>query len=300
MPRRYAVLDVFTGRPLEGNPLAVVLDGDGLDDARMQAIAAELNLSETVFVRSAANPVHAGAIRIFTPRRELPFAGHPTVGTAAILGLEAAGGDGARSEIMLVLEEQVGPVRCGVSIKGPAAAQVRFDLPQLPRDGGAAPSRDAIAAALDLIPSEIGFENHQPSIATAGVPFAFVPLRNLAVVARARANMTAWTSAFGAHGAFLYCRETTAAGRHFHARMFAPGIGIAEDPATGAAVAALGEVIRRFDEPPGGSHRYVVEQGFEMGRPSLITLELDMDGGGVTGARLAGEAVVIARGTLDL
>ena len=298
MPRRYAVLDVFADRPLSGNPLAVVLDSDGLDDARMQAIASEFNLSETVFVRPPENRVHAAAIRIFTPGQELPFAGHPTVGTAALLALEAAGDEPDRRETMLVLEARIGPVRCGVSLKGAATAQVLFDLPRLPEDAGHPPSRDALAAALGLAPSEIGFENHQPSVASAGVPFTFVPLRNLDVIARARANMAAWSAAFPDQGAYLYCRETTAAGRHFHARMFGASIGIAEDPATGVAAAALGDVVRRFDGPPGGSHRYVVEQGFEMGRPSLITLELDMDGGRVIGARIGGDAVVVARGTL--
>jgi trans-2,3-dihydro-3-hydroxyanthranilate isomerase len=254
-----------------------------------------------VFVRRSENPVHACALRIFTPRRELPFAGHPTVGTAAIVALDAAAGDAARNEMMLVLEERVGPVRCGVSLKGPALAHVRFDLPRTPETVGPAPSRDALAAALGLLPSEIGFENHQPSVASAGVPFVLVPVRNLTVIGRARANMAAWAAAFGDNAAYLYCRETTAAGRHFHARMFATGIaGIAEDPATGVAAAALGEAIRLFDEPPGGSHRTIIEQGFEMGRPSLIALELDMDGGRIVGARLGGDAVVIARGSLDL
>ena len=298
MSRRYAVLDVFADRPLAGNPLAVVLDSGGLDDARMQAVASEFNLSETVFVHPPENRVHAAAIRIFTPGQELPFAGHPTVGTAALLALEAAGDQPDRRETMLVLEERVGPVRCGVSLKGAVTAQVRFDLPRLPEEAGHAPSRDAIAAALGLTLSEIGFENHQPSVASAGVPFTFVPLRNLDVIARARASMAVWSAAFPDQGAYLYCRETTAAGRHFHARMFGASIGIVEDPATGVAVAALGDVIRRFDGPPGGSHRYVVEQGFEMGRPSLVTLELDMDGGTIVGARIGGDAVVVARGTL--
>src|ERR1700690_3528503 len=110
MPRRYVVLDVFTNRPLAGNPLAVVLDAEGLDDRRMQAIAGEFNLAETVFVLPSSNPVHAARIRIFTPRRELPFAGHPTVGSAVILGIRTAEGNRDKREMMLVLEEGIGPV----------------------------------------------------------------------------------------------------------------------------------------------------------------------------------------------
>ncbi len=302
MPRRYAVLDVFTDRPLAGNPLAVVLDSEGLDDARMQAIAAEFNLSETVFVSPAATPVHSAAIRIFTPARELPFAGHPTVGTVVLLGLERAASGIGNGTMVLVLEEKVGPVRCGVTIASEASGHAIFDLPKPPAETAAPPpDKDAVAAALNLISGEIGFENHQATIFDAGVPYTFVPVRDLAAIGKAKANHAAWRAAFGKGGAaFLYCREVTESGRHFHARMFAPEHGIIEDPATGSAVAALAVVIAKFDQPPGGSHRYVIEQGFEMGRPSLIGLEIDMDGGAVAAARIGGEAVVVARGTLGI
>jgi trans-2,3-dihydro-3-hydroxyanthranilate isomerase len=298
MSRRYAVLDVFADRPLAGNPLVVVLDADGLDDRRMQAIAAEFNLSETVFVAPPNNPMHGASVRIFTPARELPFAGHPTVGTAVLLGLDRTP-SGGNTEMMLVLEEKVGPVRCGISLRGPGAGHAVFDLPKLPERAGAAPAREALAAALGLTPSEIGFENHQPSTFTAGVAYAFVPVRDLAVIARAKPSYAAWQAAFGANAAYLYCREVAQSGHHFHARMFAAEIGIREDPATGGAVAALPGAIAEFDQPPGGSHRYVVEQGFEMGRPSLIGLEVDMNDGRVVAARIAGDAVVVARGALE-
>jgi trans-2,3-dihydro-3-hydroxyanthranilate isomerase len=301
MSRRYAILDVFTDRPLAGNPLAVVLDGDGLDEARMQAIAAEFNLSETVFVRTPERPVHSAALRIFTPARELPFAGHPTVGTAVLLGLERAASGLGNGEMVLMLEEVVGPVRCGVSLRSDRLGHAIFDLPKLPVEGGTAPGREALAAALDLIPSEIGFENHQPTVFDAGVPFFFVPVRDLGAIGKAKVNVSAWQSAFGKDGAaYLYCRETAESGRHFHARMFGAGLGIAEDPATGSAVAGLAGAIAKFDQPPGGTHRYTIEQGFEMGRASLIGLEIDMDGGAAAEGRIEGEAVVIARGTLDV
>jgi trans-2,3-dihydro-3-hydroxyanthranilate isomerase len=300
MPRRYAVLDVFTDRPLAGNPLAVVLDSDGLDEARMQAIATEFNLSETVFVRPATNPVHTAAIRIFTPSRELPFAGHPTVGAAVLLGLERAAGGMENAEMVSVLEEAIGPVRCGVTVRSASAGHAVFNMPQLPVAAPApAPGRDAVAAALALMPTEVGFENHHPSCFDAGVPYAFVPVRDRATIARAAVHPAAWSAAFGKVSVFLYCRETVDSRHHFHGRMFAPAMGIPEDPATGSAVAALAGVIARFDQPPGGSHHYLVEQGYEMGRPSLIGLEIDMDGGTVTEGRIGGEAVVVARGSLD-
>jgi trans-2,3-dihydro-3-hydroxyanthranilate isomerase len=297
----YAVLDVFTTKPLAGNSLAVIPDAAGLDDARMQAIAREFNLSETVFVFPADNPLHSARLRIFTPASELPFAGHPTVGTAVLLGRARMGGAPGRHELVLVLEEKVGPVRCGVWVDGRAGHAI-FDVPRLPEPMGGPLDREAIAAALGLLPAEIGFENHQPCAFTSGVPYSFVPVRELDTIARARVNSSAWSGAFPepASAAYLYCRQTQQAGHSFHARMFAPGLGISEDAATGSAVAAFAGVLRRFDEPPTGSHRCVIEQGFEMGRPSLITLEVDVDKGDIAAARIGGDAVIVAEGTLHV
>lgn len=302
LPHRYAILDVFTDTPLAGNALAVVVDAAGLDAARMQAIAGEFNLSETVFVLPAANPVHSARLRIFTPERELPFAGHPTVGTAVFLARTRLQGGAGLQESVIILEESIGPIRCGVFINDDRSGHAIFDLPRMPSPVDARLDREALAAALGLVPSEIGFENHQPTVFSAGLPFAFVPVRDLEAIARAAANPAAWAAAFAgeASAAYLYCRETAASDRHFHARMFAPRFGIAEDPATGSAAAAFAGVVRRFDEPPAGSHRYVIEQGFEMKRPSLITLEVDIEGGQIAAARIGGDAVVVAEGTLNL
>jgi trans-2,3-dihydro-3-hydroxyanthranilate isomerase len=298
--RRYAILDVFTDKPFAGNPLAVVIDGDGLDSARMQAIAREFNLSETVFVGPPENRLHGARLRIFTPLQELTFAGHPTVGTAVLLALDDAGDNPGAHEAVLILEERIGPVRCGVFMKGERVGRVIFDLPAEPVALASDLDREAVANALSLLPGEVGFENHVPSVYSAGVPFAFVPVRNLEIIARARPNRVSWHDAFAsdAAAAFVYCRETEANGHDFHARTFAPTMGIEEDPATGSAVAALAGAIMRFDAPGPGSHRFVVEQGFEIGRPSLISLELDITGGRIEGARIGGDAIVVARGTL--
>jgi trans-2,3-dihydro-3-hydroxyanthranilate isomerase len=302
MRRRYAILDVFTDRPLAGNPLAVVIDCDGLDEAQMQAIAKEFNLSETVFVGPPDNRPHSAHLRIFTPRHELIFAGHPTVGTAVLLALQDAGDNPGAHEAVLILEEKIGPVRCGVFLKGQGRGRAIFDLPAEAVALAADLDREAVCNALSLLPGEVGFENHVPSVFSAGLPFAFVPVRNLDVIARARPNPAVWQDAFrtDAAPAFIYCRETEANESDFHARMFAPTMGIEEDPATGSAVAALAGAIMRFDAPGPGSHRFVVEQGFEMGRPSLIGLELDVAGGRIEGARIGGDAVVVARGTLNV
>lgn len=302
MQRRYAILDVFTDRPLAGNPLAVVLDAEELDSARMQAIAREFNLSETVFVAPPENPVHTASIRIFTPGSELPFAGHPTVGAAVLLARELVRKDPGREDAVLILEEEVGPIRCGVVVRSDAAGHAIFDAPRAPAKAGEPGPKDAVAAALGLGPAEIGFENHRPSVFSAGNAFTFVPVRDLEVIGRARANTAIWSQGFSRDvlGAFLYCRETTASGRHFHARLFAPLQGIIEDPATGSAAAAFPGVILAFDEPPAGSHHYILEQGFEMGRPSLIGLEVDIDGVVVVATRIGGDAVVVAEGMLSV
>ncbi|ADZ69818.1 PhzF family phenazine biosynthesis protein [Polymorphum gilvum] len=301
MGRRYAVLDVFTSQPLAGNPLAVVLDAEGLDDGRMQAIAREFNLSETVFVLPAENPAHSACVRIFTPAAELPFAGHPTVGTAVLLATERFGQVDGEQDAMVVLEEIIGAVRCGVVLRENAAGFAEFDVPRLPRSIEPVADSDAIAAALGLEPSEIGFENHVPTSWEVGVPFHYVPVRDLEVIARAAPVPALWARAFGQGShrhAYVYCRETRARDSAFHARMFAPDMGLVEDPATGAAAASFAGPVHRFDALPNGTHFLRLEQGFEMGRPSLIDLGIDVEGGALHAVRIGGQATVVARGEL--
>jgi trans-2,3-dihydro-3-hydroxyanthranilate isomerase len=210
-------------------------------------------------------------------------------------------GNAGRQESILMLEEAIGLVRAVVTLGG-RGGHALFDAPRQSVETGEARDDEAVAAALGLLPAELCFENHVPTVFSAGVGFTFVPVRDLDVIGKARSNTGAWDAAFDrdAPGAFLYCRETAAKGHHFHARMFAPTFGIAEDPATGSAAAALAGVILAFDEPVAGSHRYVIEQGFEMGRPSLIHLEIDVEGAALTATRIAGDAVVVAEGTLDV
>ncbi len=302
MRRKFHTLDVFTSAPLAGNPLAVVLDCEGLDPARMQAIAREFNLSETVFVLTPRDPVNTARIRIFTPGRELPFAGHPTVGTAILLAELRAPELLAREDISVVLEEEVGPVTCTVRhIKG-EAARASFGLPRLPVFVEALGPSAAIAAALGLAPEDIGFGAHAPARYSAGVPFAYVPLASRAALGRVTLNMAAWQLAFGTAQApvYLYCDDPQGKGHAYRARMFAPDMGIAEDPATGAAVAGFSGVVMAYDKPADGDHTLVIEQGFEMGRPSLITLGLDVMGGTLTGASIGGHAVMLAQGFIDV
>jgi trans-2,3-dihydro-3-hydroxyanthranilate isomerase len=298
MRRRFVTLDVFTSQPFAGNPLAVVLDAEGLDTARMQAVAREFNLSETVFVLPPADPAHRARVRIFTPARELPFAGHPTVGAAVLL----ARLDGGTQERAITLGEDVGPVQCTVTPDGRAGGTARFTLPRLPEHLGDISDAAAVAAALRLTLDDLGCDDYEPGRWSAGVPFVMVPVRGLDAIGRARPDAARFDLAFGAEGhrsVFLFCRQTEASGHFLHARMFAPRFGITEDPATGSAVAAFAGVAARYGGLGDGEHALVVEQGFEMGRASLIHLSLTLRDGGLATASIGGDAVVIADGTIE-
>jgi trans-2,3-dihydro-3-hydroxyanthranilate isomerase len=294
----YEIVDVFTDRPFAGNPLAVVFGAESLAGDQMQTLAREFNLSETVFVLPAENAAHAARVRIFTPGQELPFAGHPTVGTAVCLARERLSGHAGGQDAVIVLEELVGPVRCAVRLDE-AGGFAEFDCPKLPERQAEGGGREFIAAALGLSPAEIGFENHAPSVWSAGVPYHFVPVRNMHVLAKALAAPSAWPPAFGVGAAFLYTRETEGHDHAFRARMFAPEIGISEDPATGSAAAALAGVVHEFDALPDGDHAAIIEQGFEMGRPSLIRLETSVAGGRIVAVRVGGAVVQVASGILS-
>ncbi|MPZ58373.1 MAG: PhzF family phenazine biosynthesis isomerase [Rhizobiales bacterium] len=297
MLRRFVTLDVFTSRRLTGNPLAVVLDSDGLDTAAMQAIAREFNLPETVFALPPSNPGARARLRIFTPGREIPFAGHPTVGTAVLLGVLEANG-----ATELVLEETIGPVRCEVERIDGERGRARFDVPQQPAPGDEIKDAADIAAALCLTLDDLGCDGFVPATWSAGNPVTFVPVRGLDAVGRARVDSARWEQGFPANErpiAYVFCRETVDAGHHFHARMFAPAFGVPEDAATGSAAAAFAGMLARDGRLTDGSHQFAIEQGYEMGRPSVMHLELTMRAGVLHSASVGGEAVCVIRGTIE-
>jgi len=301
MQLTYYTLDVFTERRLAGNPLAVVVDGAaGLDTSAMQAVAREFNLSETVFVLPTDKPAHSAKVRIFTPSRELPFAGHPTIGTAVLLAELRK--DSPSDEALIVLEQGIGTVRVGVRLRN-GAPYAEFDAPKLPVEAGLLQPADRLAAGLGLLPSEIGFENHKPMCFAAGNAFAFVPVASRAAIERAMPSYPHWASAFeqqGIVGAFLYCRQCQHTTSAFHARMFAPASGVPEDPATGSAAVCFAGVVKHFDELPDGTHRRIIEQGYEMGRPSEITLSMDVSNGKLATVRIGGHAVRVSEGKLTV
>ena len=302
MPRAYHVLDVFTETPFEGNPLAVVLECEGLDGPAMQRIAREFGLPETVFMMPPDDPVNSAKIRIFTPANELPFAGHPTVGTAVLLAELYASSQLAGGGVTVALEEKIGLVKVDVSRQPGRAPRAVFSIPALPSLLALDFDPVLVAKALGIDVTEIGFGAHGISAWSAGVPFVMVPVRTLEAIGRVSvADPHAWRAAFGATGkgaAYVYTRETVDPARHIHARMFAPGMGITEDPATGSAAAAFAGVAATTELPEDGIHQIVIEQGFEMGRPSLIALDLDIQHGRLVAASIGGSAVRISEGTL--
>jgi len=299
--RHYHTVDVFTDTPFAGNPLAVVADADGLDEARMLAIAREFNLSETVFLLAPRDPVNTARLRVFTPGGELPFAGHPVIGAAALIGKLRAPGLLEREDILVVLETKVGAIVCNVRGLRGKPLYASFDIPRLPEHVGELSDMDAVAAALSIAPGDIGFGQHRPGLWSAGNTLAFIPIASGDAIARARPNPAVFERAFGgeALGAWLYAAQCEREGSDIHARMFAPRLGIAEDPATGSAAAAFAGLAVAFEHPEDGTHAIVIEQGFEMGRPSVINLSVEVADGALAAASIGGWVVRISDGTIE-
>lgn len=299
MARDFQTLDVFTSRRFGGNPLAVVTDAKGLSTEQMQTIAAEFNLSETTFVLPPADVTHDASVRIFTPKAELPFAGHPTVGTAIVMAEQAAG-EGPYTR-QLNLEEQVGLVPVTVTRDERGNTYAEFTNAVLPQAQLGAPKVEGIAAAINVGVEQIGFHNHQVRLLSAGVPYIFVPISNMESLERASPDLNAWRKAnfpAGMVGVFAYVRGGVLEDTAWHARMFAPDQGIMEDPATGSAVATFPAQIMASEEMDDGLHRWTVEQGYEMGRPSQIYLEADVTNGALSAVRVGGYGVPVMSGTL--
>lgn len=291
MNRRYYVLDVFTDRAFSGNPLAVVVDGDELDQGAMQAVAREFNLSETVFVLPPEEPRHRARLRIFTPAAELSFAGHPTVGAAVLLALL----DGRGTAEAFGLEEGVGVVPCVAEVRGDRVGYARFRVPRTPVVVGEALSPEDAAAALGLRTEDVGFARHRPSRRAVGPVFDLVPVADLEALARARPSARFGDLVQGDHPAvFVYAPSKEG----LRARMFAPGLGVAEDPATGSAAACLAGALADHEGLGDGAHDFLIEQGVEMGRPSRIALQVHIAGGQLVSAEIGGDAVVVAEGVL--
>jgi trans-2,3-dihydro-3-hydroxyanthranilate isomerase len=299
----YHRVDVFTDRAFGGNPLAVFRNGRNLPDETMQAIAREFNLSEVTFLLPPADPACDYRVRIFTPDRELPMAGHPTVGTAFVLAREHIIGPGeGGAPVAVTFEEGVGPVPVRVEYEAgaPVSAEMRQPLPSF---GPRSEDRRAVAEMLSL--SEDDLDPALPvEVVSCGVPFLYVPVRGLDAARRARprADLFERAAADGVpREVFVFTREVEHAGSNVHSRMFAPGLGITEDPATGAASGPLGSYFVRHGLAGGdASVELVSEQGIEMGRPSFVRIRIEREGERITGVRVGGRCHYMGEGFLEV
>lgn len=296
---RYLHLDVFTDRPFGGNQLAVFPEPAGLDAATMQAITREMNFSECTFVFPPEDARTAVRVRIFTPGRELPMAGHPTVGTAFALAHEG------------VIPAGQAEVVFGLGI-GPTTVRLRWEAGQLafaemqqrpPIFGEPVADIAAVATALNLETRDVVALHSPVQTVSCGVPFLFVPLATRDAVDRAMVDQAAVRRLCGALGIaeeiFIFSTEPGDDGATAYSRMFAPGSGVAEDPATGGASGPLGcYLVRHGLVPPAQAGRIVSVQGVKMQRPSRIHIAIGGDGGQITDVRVGGQSVLVGEGVL--
>ncbi len=298
--RAFVTLDVFTDTAFSGNPLAIVLGADDLSTAQMQTLAREFNLSETLFVMAPRDPGNTARVRIFLPQAEIPFAGHPTVGCAVHLAMEGAPDGDMETDIRL--EEEAGLVPVHVSRRdGQIAAEFTAPLVPHPAREGQIPETSQLAAALGLHADQIGFGAHRPGLFEGGPKFLFLPVRDLTALSAARPSEPAWGEAMalaGLKSAYLYTPRPE--GCDFQARMFSPGGGIPEDPATGSASAILAAQLLRAGALGPQETRFRLRQGMEMGRPSQIGLTVRCDGDQISEVRISGSAVPVSRGYVRL
>jgi trans-2,3-dihydro-3-hydroxyanthranilate isomerase len=299
---RFVTLDVFTSTAFGGNQLAVFPDASGIPEEALIRITREFNYSEVTFCYPPSNPAHTKRVRIFTPGKEVPFAGHPTVGTAIALHLLGESGGARGADVKLVLEEGVGPVPVNVR-SGDGAPFAQFAVAMLPEIGPPAPSRGMLAELLSIEPEDIQASPSAPQNVSCGLPFLMVPLRSVEAVSRARVRIekfeatlkSAWASEI-----FVFAKKPEGDEAHVHARMFAPGINISEDPATGSANACLAGYLAARAAQKDGTLAWTVDQGIEMGRPSRLEIEADKSAGVITAIRVGGNAVMVSEGTLTL
>ncbi len=298
----YVTADVFTDRRFGGNQLAVFPDAREIPSAQMLDITREFNYSETTFVLPPDDARHTRRVRIFTPEREMPFAGHPTVGTAHVLAhLGRIALDGPSTRI--VFEEGVGPVPVTIRAEGGRPVFAQLSVAKLPEVGPPPPAAAALADVLSLAPADILVNEYKPEAVSCGLPFLFVPVADRAAVARARVRMDAWERVLAGYWTreiFLFALDPERPGSDVRARMFAPGLNVLEDPATGSACAALGGYLGARAARADGTLRWVVEQGFEMGRPSILEIETDKAAGRITAVRVGGSSVVVCEGTMTI
>jgi trans-2,3-dihydro-3-hydroxyanthranilate isomerase len=307
---RFVTADVFTSVPFTGNQLAVVFGAEGLPTETLQAITREFNYAESTFVFAPERADTTRRVRIFTPELEVPFAGHPTIGTAHVL--VATGEVPARgSEMTVVLGENVGPVPVSLRLEGGVPVHAQLTTAQLPEERVEVTDLDALASTLSLRADDFIGGVHAPAGVSCGLPFLVMPLTSTEAVARATLNMDAWQrvlrgkwAAWPMVCAMAHDDDQTAwpahvRGADIRARVFVPGSTVPEDPATGSANACLAGYLAART-PRDGLLSWEVAQGVEMGRPSRLSIEAHKSAGAVDAVRVGGATVIISEGTLTV
>jgi trans-2,3-dihydro-3-hydroxyanthranilate isomerase len=301
MKLEFTTVDVFTDRAFGGNPLAVVTNAQGLGAEQMQAIAAEFNLAETTFVLPPRDPAHTAEVRIFTPKAELPFAGHPNVGTAFVLARAGQSYGRAVAGDRLAFEEKAGLVRMELTRENGLVTATRLAAP-VPLSIGAEIPTEIVAEACSLKPDDIKLTVHRPCIASCGIPLVFAELTSRAVLAWAavRTDVLArhlpMERAVGIH-LYVAAREH---GVEIQTRMFAPLFGVPEDPATGGANVALIGLLAHHRPEADLVLARTIGQGFDMGRPSILEASAEKKAGKVVATHIGGRCVPMMKGTIDL
>jgi trans-2,3-dihydro-3-hydroxyanthranilate isomerase len=302
----FVTVDVFTDRAFGGNPLAVVLDASGLTSLEMQAIAAEFNLAETTFVPPPKDPSHTAQVRIFTPRAEMPFAGHPNVGTAFALAREGTCHGRPVGAETMVFEELAGLVPMEMIRKGGAVTGARLAAPQ-PLALGETVAPELVAEACGLAAGDIETRHHAPRLASCGASFVFAELTNRRALAAAQPRSEVFARHLPrekANGVHLYVQAAGQADGFgdvdIQCRMFAPRHGIYEDPATGSANVALIGLLAALRSEPDLRLEKAIAQGVDMGRPSRLEARAEKTAGTVTATFIGGTCVPMMRGTLEI
>lgn len=300
MQRRYVTVDVFTDRPFGGNPLAVVLDAEGLSTAQMQAIAREFNYSETTFVLPPRNAAHDAEVRIFTVNSEIPFAGHPNVGTAYVLATRAKA-----LPARLLFEEKAGLVPVEILSEGGKVSSAELTAPQ-PLKRLTKFSAEQAAACLSLAAADVRTDRHVPHVISVGLPFLAVELASRQALREARPNADAFAKTFpvdDSDAVYFYTRDVPANEKpcDVQARMFHPGAsGLSEDPATGSATAAAAALLAELDATADGELKLRIGQGVDMGRPSLLLTRVVKQGGKAKSAHVGGACAPMMEGMFNL
>lgn len=301
MHLQFQTVDVFTGKQFAGNPLAVVLNAEALSSGQMQAIAAEFNLAETTFVRPPKDPAHIAEVRIFTPRSEMPFAGHPNVGTAFALARAGVCYGRPVHGDRIIFEEKAGLVPIEILKDGTAVVGARLASPQ-PLSVGAEIAGELVASACGISPADIEVANHRPCIASCGAPFILAELKSRVALAAASPNGDVFRLEVTKHPAvsIMLYTQVDEADIDIRARMFAPHLNIPEDPATGSANVALIGLLAKLRSETNLSLSKTIAQGVEMGRPSILQATAEKQNGAVTATFIGGRCVPVMSGTIDL